>query len=198
MLSLAAQSPDQVAGVRPNGLEDTPMFKVNVNAAKAEAMGVALSDINQTISTAFGSSYVNDSSTRAGEKLYVQAGAPFRMLPDNINQWYVRNASGTMAPLSAYSSTEWTYGSPRLERYNGIPSMEILGEAAAGKSTGDAMKFMADLVAKLPAGVGYSWTGLSYQEALSSNQAPALYAISLVVVFLPSPHSMRAGQFRSR
>ena len=106
------------------------------------------------------------------------------MLPDNINQWYVRNASGTMAPLSAYSSTEWTYGSPRLERYNGIPSMEILGEAAAGKSTGDAMKFMADPVAKLPAGVGYSWTGLSYQEALSSNQAPALYAISLVVVFL--------------
>lgn len=132
LLSLAAQSPNQVIGVRPNGLEDTP----------------------------------------------------FRMLPDNINQWYVRNASGTMAPLSAYSSTEWTYGSPRLERYNGIPSMEILGEAAAGKSTGDAMKFMADLVAKLPAGVGYSWTGLSYQEALSSNQAPALYAISLVVVFL--------------
>lgn len=185
LLSLAAQSPNQVTGVRPNGLEDTPMFKVNVNAAKAEAMGVALSDINQTISTAFGSSYVNDFLNQGRvKKVYVQAGTPFRMLPDNINQWYVRNASGTMAPLSAYSSTEWTYGSPRLERYNGIPSMEILGEAAAGKSTGDAMKFMADLVAKLPAGVGYSWTGLSYQEALSSNQAPALYAISLVVVFL--------------
>ena len=134
---------------------------------------------------AFGSSYVNDFLNQGRvKKVYVQAGTPFRMLPDNINQWYVRNASGTMAPLSAYSSTEWTYGSPRLERYNGIPSMEILGEAAAGKSTGDAMKFMADLVAKLPAGVGYSWTGLSYQEALSSNQAPALYAISLVVVFL--------------
>ena len=185
LLSLAAQSPNQVTGVRPNGLEDTPMFKVNVNAAKAEAMGVALSDINQTISTAFGSSYVNDFLNQGRvKKVYVQAGTPFRMLPDNINQWYVRNASGTMAPLSAYSSTEWTYGSPRLERYNGTPSMEILGEAAAGKSTGDAMKFMADLVAKLPAGVGYSWTGLSYQEALSSNQAPALYAISLVVVFL--------------
>ncbi|HBN6357403.1 TPA: multidrug efflux pump RND permease MdtF [Escherichia coli] len=185
LLSLAAQSPNQVIGVRPNGLEDTPMFKVNVNAAKAEAMGVALSDINQTISTAFGSSYVNDFLNQGRvKKVYVQAGTPFRMLPDNINQWYVRNASGTMAPLSAYSSTEWTYGSPRLERYNGIPSMEILGEAAAGKSTGDAMKFMADLVAELPAGVGYSWTGLSYQEALSSNQAPALYAISLVVVFL--------------
>lgn len=159
------------------------MFKVNVNAAKAEAMGVALSDINQTISTAFGSSYVNDFN-RGRVKKCMSAGTLFRMLPDNINQWYVRNASGTMAPLSAYSSTEWTYGSPRLERYNGIPSMEILGEAAAGKSTGDAMKFMADPVAKLPAGVGYSWTGLSYQEALSSNQAPALYAISLVVVFL--------------
>ncbi|EOT8831486.1 efflux RND transporter permease subunit [Escherichia fergusonii] len=185
LLAMAAQAPDQVTGVRPNGLEDTPMFRVNVNAAKAEAMGVSLSDINQTISTAFGSSYVNDFLNRGRvKKVYVQAGTPFRMLPDNINQWYVRNASGAMAPLSAYSSTEWTYGSPRLERYNGLPSMEILGEAAAGKSTGEAMDFMASLVAKLPAGVGYSWTGLSYQEKLSTNQAPMLYAISLIVVFL--------------
>ena len=185
LLAMAAQAPDQVTGVRPNGLEDTPMFRVNVNAAKAEAMGVSLSDINQTISTAFGSSYVNDFLNQGRvKKVYVQAGTPFRMLPDNINQWYVRNASGAMAPLSAYSSTEWTYGSPRLERYNGLPSMEILGEAAAGKSTGEAMDFMASLVAKLPAGVGYSWTGLSYQEKLSTNQAPMLYAISLIVVFL--------------
>ncbi len=109
------------------------MFKVNVNAAKAEAMGVALSDINQTISTAFGS-YANDFLNQGRVKRMSQAGTPFRMLPDNINQWYVRNASCTMAPLSAYSSTEWTYGSPRLERYNGIPSMEILGEAAAGNN----------------------------------------------------------------
>ena len=185
LLAMTAQAPDQVTGVRPNGLEDTPMFRVNVNAAKAEAMGVSLSDINQTISTAFGSSYVNDFLNQGRvKKVYVQAGTPFRMLPDNINQWYVRNASGAMAPLSAYSSTEWTYGSPRLERYNGLPSMEILGEAAAGKSTGEAMDFMASLVAKLPAGVGYSWTGLSYQEKLSTNQAPMLYAISLIVVFL--------------
>ncbi|EFF0767273.1 efflux RND transporter permease subunit [Escherichia fergusonii] len=185
LLAMAAQAPDQVTGVRPNGLEDTPMFRVNVNAAKAEAMGVSISDINQTISTAFGSSYVNDFLNQGRvKKVYVQAGTPFRMLPDNINQWYVRNASGAMAPLSAYSSTEWTYGSPRLERYNGLPSMEILGEAAAGKSTGEAMDFMASLVAKLPAGVGYSWTGLSYQEKLSTNQAPMLYAISLIVVFL--------------
>ncbi|MDU1272115.1 MAG: efflux RND transporter permease subunit [Escherichia coli] len=160
----------------------------SVTAIIQRAM-IALSSINKAVVFPFNLPAVAELGTASGFDMElldndVQAGTPFRMLPDNINQWYVRNASGTMAPLSAYSSTEWTYGSPRLERYNGIPSMEILGEAAAGKSTGDAMKFMADLVAKLPAGVGYSWTGLSYQEALSSNQAPALYAISLVVVFL--------------
>ncbi|MFO6425856.1 efflux RND transporter permease subunit [Escherichia coli] len=131
-------------------------------------------------------------------KVYVQAGTPFRMLPDNINQWYVRNASGTMAPLSAYSSTEWTYGSPRLERYNGIPSMEILGEAAAGKSTGDAMKFMADLVAKLPAGAPATMdrTVVSGSVILK----PGLHCMPFHWSWCssPSPHSMRAGQFRSR
>lgn len=185
LLALASQSSGEVDGVRPNGLEDTPMFRVHVNAAKAEAMGVALSDINQTISTAFGSRYVNDFLNQGRvKKVYVQADTPFRMLPDNINHWYVRNASGAMTPLSAYSSTEWTYGSPRLERYNGQPAMEILGQPVAGKSSGDAMKFMASLINKLPAGVGYAWTGLSYQEALSTNQAPMLYGISLIVVFL--------------
>ncbi len=185
LLALASQSPEEVNGVRPNGLDDTPMFRINVNATKAEAMGVALSDINQTISTAFGSRYVNDFLNQGRvKKVYVQADTPFRMLPDNINHWYVRNASGSMTPLSAYSSTEWTYGSPRLERYNGQPAMEILGQPVEGKSSGDAMTFMASLVNKLPAGVGYAWTGLSYQEALSTNQAPMLYAISLIVVFL--------------
>lgn len=185
LLALASQSPEEVNGVRPNGLDDTPMFRIHVNATKAEAMGVALSDINQTISTAFGSRYVNDFLNQGRvKKVYVQADTPFRMLPDNINHWYVRNASGSMTPLSAYSSTEWTYGSPRLERYNGQPAMEILGQPVEGKSSGDAMKFMASLVNKLPAGVGYAWTGLSYQEALSTNQAPMLYAISLIVVFL--------------
>lgn len=185
LLALASQSPGEVNGVRPNGLDDTPMFRIHVNATKAEAMGVALSDINQTISTAFGSRYVNDFLNQGRvKKVYVQADTPFRMLPDNINHWYVRNASGSMTPLSAYSSTEWTYGSPRLERYNGQPAMEILGQPVEGKSSGDAMTFMASLVNKLPAGVGYAWTGLSYQEALSTNQAPMLYAISLIVVFL--------------
>ncbi|WOR26181.1 efflux RND transporter permease subunit [Citrobacter braakii] len=185
LLALANQSSGEVDGVRPNGLEDTPMFRIHVNATKAEAMGVALSDINQTISTAFGSRYVNDFLSQGRvKKVYVQADTPFRMLPDNINHWYVRNASGAMTPLSAYSSTEWTYGSPRLERYNGQPAMEILGQPVEGKSSGDAMKFMASLINKLPAGVGYAWTGLSYQEALSTNQAPMLYGISLIVVFL--------------
>lgn len=185
LLALANQSSGEVDGVRPNGLEDTPMFRIHVDAKKAEAMGVALSDINQTISTAFGSRYVNDFLNQGRvKKVYVQADTPFRMLPDNINHWYVRNASGAMTPLSAYSSTEWTYGSPRLERYNGQPAMEILGQPVEGKSSGDAMKFMASLINKLPAGVGYAWTGLSYQEALSTNQAPMLYGISLIVVFL--------------
>lgn len=185
LLALAGRSSDEVNGVRPNGLEDTPMFRIHVDANKAEAMGVALSDINQTLSTAFGSRYVNDFLNQGRvKKVYVQADTRFRMLPDNINSWYVRNASGSMTPLSAYSSTEWTYGSPRLERYNGQPAMEILGQPVEGKSSGDAMKFMASLVNKLPAGVGYAWTGLSYQEALSTNQAPMLYAISLIVVFL--------------
>lgn len=185
LLALANQSSGEVDGVRPNGLEDTPMFRIHVNATKAEAMGVALSDINQTLSTAFGSRYVNDFLNQGRvKKVYVQADTPFRMLPDNINHWYVRNASGAMTPLSAYSSTEWTYGSPRLERYNGQPAMEILGQPVEGKSSGDAMKFMASLINKLPAGVGYAWTGLSYQEALSTNQAPMLYGISLIVVFL--------------
>ena len=185
LLALANQSSGEVDGVRPNGLEDTPMFRIHVDAKKAEAMGVALSDINQTISTAFGSRYVNDFLNQGRvKKVYVQADTPFRMLPDNINHWYVRNASGAMTPLSAYSSTEWTYGSPRLERYNGQPAMEILGQPVEGKSSGDAMKFMASLINKLPAGVGYAWPGLSYQEALSTNQAPMLYGISLIVVFL--------------
>ena len=185
LLGMAKQYPEQVVGVRPNGLEDTPMFRVQVNAAKAESMGVNLNDINQTISTAFGSSYVNDFLDNGRvKKVFVQAAIPYRMLPESVNSWYVRNTSADMVPFSAFAKTEWTYGSPRLERYNGSPSMEILGEAAPGKSTGDAMAFMVSLIEKLPAGIGYDWTGMSYQERLSTDQAPMLYFISIVVVFL--------------
>ena len=185
LLGMAAQHPDMLVGVRPNGLEDTPQFKVEVDQEKAQALGVAISDINTTLGSAMGGSYVNDFIAGGRvKKVYVQADAPFRMLPDDIDKWYVRNNMGQMVSFATFSTAKWEYGSPRLERYNGLPSMEILGQAAPGKSTGEAMDLMQELAAKLPSGVGYDWTGMSYQERLSGNQAPALYAISLIVVFL--------------
>ena len=183
--AVKAQHPDLLVRVRPNGLEDTPQFKLDVDQEKAQALGVSLSDVNQTISTALGGTYVNDFIDHGRvKKVYVQADAKFRMLPGDINNLYVRSANGEMVPFSAFSNAHWVYGSPRLERYNGMPSMEILGESAPGKSTGEAMAMMESLAAKLPSGIGYDWTGMSYQERLSGNQAPALYAISLIVVFL--------------
>ncbi|HDS9164624.1 TPA: efflux RND transporter permease subunit [Klebsiella aerogenes] len=185
LLGMVKQHPEQLVRVRPNGLEDTPQFKLDVDQEKAQALGVSLSDINETISAALGGYYVNDFIDRGRvKKVYVQADASFRMLPGDINNMYVRSSNGEMVPFSAFVTSCWVYGSPRLERYNGLPSMEILGEAAPGKSTGEAMALMEQLASKLPAGIGYDWTGLSYQERLSGNQAPALYAISLIVVFL--------------
>nr|WP_159465050.1 efflux RND transporter permease subunit [Scandinavium goeteborgense] len=185
LLGMVKEHPDLLVRVRPNGLEDTPQYKLNVDQEKAQALGVSISDINQTISTALGGSYVNDFIDRGRvKKVYVQAEAKFRMLPNDINTLYVRSANGEMVPFSAFSTASWIYGSPRLERFNGLPSMEILGEAAPGRSTGEAMLLMEQMASKLPAGIGYDWTGMSYQERLSGNQAPALYAISLIVVFL--------------
>lgn len=185
LLGMVAQHPDLLVRVRPNGLEDTPQFKLDVDQEKAQALGVSLSDINETISAALGGYYVNDFIDRGRvKKVYVQADAQFRMLPEDINNLYVRSANGEMVPFSTFSSARWIYGSPRLERYNGMPSMELLGEAAPGRSTGEAMTLMENLASRLPSGIGYDWTGMSYQERLSGNQAPALYAISLIVVFL--------------
>ncbi|EBF9518661.1 hydrophobe/amphiphile efflux-1 family RND transporter [Salmonella enterica subsp. enterica serovar Kingston] len=185
LLGMVAQHPDLLVRVRPNGLEDTPQFKLDVDQEKAQALGVSLSDINETISAALGGYYVNDFIDRGRvKKVYVQADAQFRMLPGDINNLYVRSANGEMVPFSTFSSARWIYGSPRLERYNGMPSMELLGEAAPGRSTGEAMSLMENLASQLPNGIGYDWTGMSYQERLSGNQAPALYAISLIVVFL--------------
>ncbi|ENC9772060.1 TPA: efflux RND transporter permease subunit [Citrobacter koseri] len=185
LLGMIKEHPDLLVRVRPNGLEDTPQFKLDVDQEKAQALGVSLSDINQTISTALGGTYVNDFIDHGRvKKVYVQADAPFRMLPGDINNLYVRSANGEMVPFSTFSSARWIYGSPRLERYNGMPSMELLGEAAPGRSTGEAMALMESLAEKLPNGIGHDWTGMSYQERLSGNQAPALYAISLIVVFL--------------
>ena len=184
LLELAAKNP-LLTRVRHNGLDDSPQLQVDIDQRKAQALGVSIDDINDTLQTAWGSSYVNDFMDRGRvKKVYVQAAAKYRMLPNDINLWYVRNSSGTMVPFSAFATSHWETGSPRLERYNGYSAVEIVGEAAPGISTGTAMDMMEKLAAQLPTGFGLEWTAMSYQERLSGAQAPALYAISLLVVFL--------------
>ncbi len=184
LLALAAENPE-LPRVRHNGLDDSPQLQIDIDQRKAQALGVAIDDINDTLQTAWGSSYVNDFMDRGRvKKVYVQAAAPYRMLPDDINLWYVRNKDGGMVPFSAFATSRWETGSPRLERYNGYSAVEIVGEAAPGVSTGTAMDIMESLVKQLPNGFGLEWTAMSYQERLSGAQAPALYAISLLVVFL--------------
>jgi len=184
LLGMAAQNPVLMA-VRPNGQEDTPEYKIEIDYEKAGALGLSLTDINDTLTTAWGGSYVNDFIDKGRvKKVYMLADAAFRMGTEDIKNWHVRNNKGEMVPFSAFSTASWAYGSPRLERFNGMPSRDIIGQPAPGKSSGDAMAAMEELAAKLPAGIGYEWTGLSYQERMSGSQAPALYAISLLVVFL--------------
>ena len=184
LLAAAAKEP-QLTRVRHNGLDDSPQLQVNIDQRKAQALGVNIDDINNTLKTAWGSTYVNDFLDRGRvKKVYVQSAAPYRMLPSDIYSWYVNNNNGGMVPFSAFANSQWTYGSPRLERYNGNAALEIVGEAATGISTGTAMDIMERLVSHLPNGIGLEWTGMSYQERLSGAQAPALYAISLLVVFL--------------
>jgi hydrophobe/amphiphile efflux-1 (HAE1) family protein len=184
LLGMAAQSP-VLAQVRPNGQEDKPELALDIDLAKAEAFGVSQSVINRTLSTAWGSSYVNDFIDRGRvKKVFLQGSAESRMVPEDLNKWYVRNNNGEMVPFAAFASSHWTYGSPRLERYNGFSSMEIQGAAAPGYSTGQAMDEMEILIAKLPTGITFEWTGISYEERLSGGQAPLLYALSLLVVFL--------------
>lgn len=184
LLDAAARDP-ALSRVRHNGLDDSPQLQIDVDQRKAQALGVSVDTINDTLTTAWGSTYVNDFIDRGRvKKVYVQAAPEYRMLPDDINKWYVRNSSGTMVPFSAFATSRWEVGSPRLERYNGYSSLEIVGEAANGVSSGTAMDAMEKLVSQLPMGIGFQWTGASYQERLSGSQAPALYAISLLVVFL--------------
>ncbi|QKJ88170.1 Efflux pump membrane transporter [Paramixta manurensis] len=184
LLEMAENNP-QLSRVRHNGLDDSPQLRIDIDQRKAQALGVSLDDINDTLQTGWGSTYVNDFLDRGRvKKVYVQAAAQYRMLPGDVNDWYVRNSNGSMVPFSAFAKTGWETGSPRLERYNGYSSLEIVGEAAQGVSTGTAMDVMEKLVSQLPLGVGLQWTGASYQERLSGAQAPALYAISLLVVFL--------------
>ncbi|MDA8165079.1 MAG: efflux RND transporter permease subunit, partial [Desulfobacteraceae bacterium] len=184
MLSMAMKNP-KLTAVRPNGQDDSPQFKLDIDDVRAGALGVSPAEINDVLSTAWGSTYVNDFIQNGRvKKVYLQADARYRMLPEDIDTWYVRNARGEMVPFSAFSTAHWQYGSPRLERYNGLPSVEIMGQAAPGVSTGQAMAEMEQMATRLPPGIGYEWTGLSYEEKQAGKQAPALYAISLLVIFL--------------
>lgn len=184
LLGMAMQNPKLIA-VRPNGQDDSPQFKLDIDDVRAGALGVNFADINSVLGTAWGSAYVNDFIENGRvKKVYLQAAPEFRMLPEDINRWYIMNNQREMVPFSAFSTAHWEYGSPRLERYNGIPAMEIMGQAAPGVSTGEAMDEMEKMAAQLPTGIGFEWTGLSYEEKLAGAQAPALYAISLLVVFL--------------
>ena len=174
-----------VTKVRPNGLDDMPMYQIDIDQEKASALGLSLADINASMSTILGSTYVNDFIDKGRvKKVYVQGDAPFRMLPEDVNRWYVRNAQGGMVPFSAFSTTQWTLGSPKLERFNGSPSVSLLGEPAADHSSGEAMREIEQMAKALPPGIGIEWAGLSYEERLSGSKSAALYTIALVMVFL--------------
>ncbi len=185
LLALAAKDPS-LAQVRFSGVVDNPTFRIDVDREKASVLGVALSDIDQTFSYAWGSRYVNnflDTDNRI-KRVYVQADAPFRMNPEDLKLLYVRNSTGAMVPFSSFSTGSWTYGSPQLQRYNGVAAMEIQGQAAPGWSVGQAMLAMEALAKQLPPGIGYEWTGISLQQQQAGSQAPYMYALSMLVVFL--------------
>ena len=184
LLGMAAKDP-RLTRVRPNGLEDVPQYRIDVDWEKGGAMGVPISAIHDTISAAFGGAYVND-FIQGGrvKRVFVQADAPFRMLPSDLDRLYVRNGAGTMTPFASFASGRWFQGSPRLERYNSFPALSIWGEAPRGRSSGEAMQAMEEIVSKLPRGFGFDWTGLSYQERMATSQAPLLFAFSIVVIFL--------------
>ncbi|MDA8402954.1 MAG: efflux RND transporter permease subunit [Desulfobacteraceae bacterium] len=184
LLGMAMQDP-RLVRVRPNGMEDVSEYHIDVDWDKAGALGIPISSINSTISAAFGSAYVND-FIQAGrvKRVYIQADAPYRMMPKDLEKLYVRNTMGKMAPFSSFASGRWAMGSPKLERYNAFPSINIWGEPSLGHSTGDAMAAMEELAAKLPQGFGFDWNGLSYQERMATKQGPILYAFSIFVIFL--------------
>ena len=183
-LAKASQS-KILSGVRPNGLNDEPQYELTIDDERASALGVTIADINSTLSIALGGSYVNDFIDRGRvKKVYIQGQPNARMSPEDLHKWYVRNGAGEMVPFSAFARGEWTYGSPKLSRYNGVEAVEILGAPAPGYSTGEAMAEVERIAGELPDGIGFAWTGMSYEEKLSGSQMPALFALSLLFVFL--------------
>jgi multidrug efflux pump len=185
LLGMARQDPN-IALVWANGVGDNATYKIDIDREKASAFGINLSDVDQTFSIAWGSQYVNNFLDTDGriKRVYVQADVPFRMNPEDLRSLYVRNTKGSMVPFTSFARGSWSYGSPKLERYNGVSSVEIQGQAAPGKSTGQAIAALQSLAQQLPAGIGYEWTGTSLQEQQSGSQAPMLYALSILVVFL--------------
>jgi len=184
LLGLAAQD-KRLVNVRPNGMEDVPEYRIDVNWEKAGVEGLPITSIHNTLSAMFGGYYVNN-FIQGGrvKRVYVQADAPHRMLPHDLEKIYVRNGFGKLVPFSSFATGHWASGSPRLERFNGFPSVNIWGEPAYGVSSGEAMRAMEEIAHKLPAGIGYDWTGVSYQERMTTSQAPVLYAFSILVIFL--------------
>ncbi len=184
LLGMAMSNPN-LTRVRPNGLDDTPEYHIDIDQEKASALGLSLADINASLSTVWGSKYVNDFIDKGRvKKVFMQGDAPYRMLPEDVNRWYVRNSENQMVPFSAFSTPRWEFGSPKLERFNGSPSVAILGEPAPGKSTGEAMQEVEKMLTKLPKGIGIEWAGLSYEERLTGSKSAALYAVALLMVFL--------------
>jgi hydrophobe/amphiphile efflux-1 (HAE1) family protein len=184
LLEMAAKD-QRLIRVRPNGLDDVSQYRIDVDWERAGALGVAIDSIHTTISAAFGSAYVND-FIQGGrvKRVFIQADAPYRMLPKDLERLYVRSGSGNMSPFSSFATGHWFYGSPRLERFNSFPALNIWGEAPRGKSSGEAMQAMEEIASKLSRGIGFDWTGISYQERMAKSQAPALYAFSMIVIFL--------------
>ena len=181
----AADPGGVLTGVRPEGLNDTAQIKIELDQDKASALGVSLADINTTMQTAFGSAYVNNFVNGARvQRVIVQLDAPFRMTPDDLGKIWLRNKEGKMVPLSSVTRTEWSYGSPQLQRYNGVPAVNIKGAAKPGRSSGEAMAEMESLAKQLPEGLGFEWSGQSLEEKISGNQAPMLYGVSILIVFL--------------
>ena len=184
LLGMAAKSP-VLAGTRPEGLEDTPQLQLDIDRDKANALGVSFADINSTLSNSLSPAYINDFPNMGRQqRVILQADAPQRLQPEDLLKLYVRNSEGTMVPFSSFSRSHWIVGAVQLSRYNGYPALKISGDAAKGRSTGEALNEMERLAQQLPVGFGYEWTAGSYEEKMSGSQAPALFALSLLAVFL--------------
>jgi hydrophobe/amphiphile efflux-1 (HAE1) family protein len=181
---MANQHPALMA-VRPNGLNDLPEYNINIDWEKAGALGVPVNEIHDTISSAWGGTYINDFVNQGRiKRVYMQGDASSRMQLEDLNRWHVRNSGGGMVPFSAFSTGKWGYGSPSLQRFNSFSAIEVLGEPKPGTSSGEAMKAMEEIAYKLPPGIGFEWTGLSFQERQASAQTTVLYAFSVLVIFL--------------